>query len=282
VTAGRGRIEVARVAGRSAVVGLAARSPLKLLNPRNHGSAAWAVATSFGGGLVDGDELALEVTVGPGAAACLATQASTKIYPGSSAQSLAADVGEGALFVAVPDPVVPFAGGRYRQRSTVRLAEGASLVWLESVTAGRAPRGERWAAARYESHTRVERGGALLVADGLVLDPAHGPLGARMGRFDALATLIVAGGATAEARAHVLSAAAPRGAVLVAPSPISGDAVVARIAVENAEALARTLRSLLAPVVALLGDDPLGRRLPTPTSGATPAREALSPASPRR
>jgi len=263
---GRGRITVARVAGRSAVVGLSARSPLKLLNPRNHGHAAWVVATSYGGGLVDGDELAVEVTVGEGAAACLATQASTKIYPGRAAQSLVADVAEDGLLVAVPDPVVPFAGASYRQRATLRLAASASLVWLESVTAGRTARGERWAGARYESRTRVERAGAVVVADGVVLDPAHGPLGARMGRFDALATLVVAGAATSELRAHALAAVVARGAALVAASPVAGDVVVVRLAAETAELLGVTLRSLLAPLVNLLGDDVLGRRLLTLTS----------------
>ena len=81
-----------------------------------------------------------------------------------------------------------------------------------------------------------------------------------MGRIDALASLVVAGAATGKLRSHLLAAAVARGAALVAPSPVAEDAAVVRVAAESAEALARTLRSLLAPVVELLGDDLLGRR----------------------
>ncbi|PMV16791.1 urease accessory protein UreD, partial [Pseudomonas sp. FW305-3-2-15-C-TSA2] len=43
------------VDGRTAVVSCRARTPLKLLTPRHAGTAAWACASSHGGGLVDGD-----------------------------------------------------------------------------------------------------------------------------------------------------------------------------------------------------------------------------------
>src|SRR5262249_18824436 len=186
------------------------------------------------------------------------TQASTKVYPGSSGQTFAADVAAGGLLVALPDPVVPFAGARYRQRATIRLDASASIVWLEAVPAGRTARGERWAGERYASHTHLERAGALLAADGLLLDPAHGPLGPRLGRFDALATLLVVGPAVESLRAALLSASSTGGSTLVAPSPLGEDGALVRIAAEHAEALARTTRSLLAPLVQLLGDDPLG------------------------
>jgi urease accessory protein len=256
---GDGICEVARRGGGSAVVRLVTRSPLRLLTPRNHGRAAWIVAGSYGGGLVDGDALRLSLRVAAGAAAYVATQSSTKVYPGAASQRFDADVGEDALLVSLPDPIVCFAGARYRQDATIRLAPGAELVWLEGLTAGRAARGERWLFDGYRSHTRIERGGATLVLDGLVLDPEHGPLARRLGRFGALATLLVVG----PLRAHLLDAASAirRGAgALVAPSPIGEDAAVCRVAAVSAETLARALRPLLAPVATALGDDPFARK----------------------
>ena len=254
---GDGVVEVSRRPAGSVVTRLATRSPLRLLTPKNHGTAAWIVATSYGGGLVDGDALSLLIRVGLGAAAYVATQSSTKIYPGRAAQTIEADVADDALLVALPDPIVPFAGAAYAQRATIRLAPGASLVWLESLVAGRTARGERWSFDSYRSHTRIERDGAALALDGLVLDPRHGPLAPRLGDFDALATLIAVGRRAAPLRAEL---AAATGDVLVAPSPIADDATLVRVAAPGAESLARALRALLAPTVILLGDDPFARK----------------------
>ena len=79
---GHGVLAVARVAGRSVVVERRAASPLRLLCPSNAGVAAWTYTSTFGGGLVDGDDVHLGVTVGDRAQALLATQASTKAYRG--------------------------------------------------------------------------------------------------------------------------------------------------------------------------------------------------------
>ncbi len=252
---GEGVIEVA---ARADVVRCAATAPLRVLTPKNHGSAAWLFVSSFGGGLVDGDALRLRLTVGAGAEAYLSTQASTKVYRGSSAQSLEVDVGEYGLFCGLPDPVVCFAGARFRQTQSVRLGCGASLVWLDAMCGGRVEHGERWAFERYESRSRIEREGRLLMEDAVCLDAAHGDLGRRMRRVTALATLAAVGPRTAGLRA-LWQQAGPlsRGAAaVIAPSPIADDAVVVRVAAVSTRELTGALARLLAPVAAILGDDP--------------------------
>jgi urease accessory protein len=163
-----------------------ATSPLKLLLPRNHGHGVWAYLASFGGGLVDGDDLHLDVEVGPRATGLLSTQASTKVYrsPRGCRQVLHARVAEHALLALLPDPVACFAGARYEQLTSVELAPGASLLLLETLSCGRAARGERWAFERYTTRTTVERAGQLLLLDSLHLDSSEGPpLPQRMGRY---------------------------------------------------------------------------------------------------
>src|SRR5258705_12351701 len=76
---GRARIGVIRSGSRSVVSRAYATSPLRLLTPANHGHAAWIYTSSFGGGLVDGDRIAMDIDVGRGAAAFISSQASTKI-----------------------------------------------------------------------------------------------------------------------------------------------------------------------------------------------------------
>ena len=112
----RGIVAVRRGPRRSTVTRAYAESPLKWLTPATHGEAAWVFASSYGGGLVGGDHLDVEIDVGAGAAAFLSTQASTKVYrsPAGASTRLAARVADGGVLVSVPDPVVCFASSNYR------------------------------------------------------------------------------------------------------------------------------------------------------------------------
>lgn len=264
---GRGRLVVARSAGGASVVcGAYAVSPLRLLTPRNAGHAAWVFTSSFGGGLVDGDRIALDVDLGAGAAAWLSTQASTKVYRGPrGAQSiLRARVGPGALLAVVPDPVVCFAASRYDQDQRIELAEGATLVLLDWVSSGRHGSGERWAFDAYRARQHVRQQDRLVVHDAVALRTEDGPVADRVGRFDVLGTLVLLGGAArpaAEALVARVAAmpAARRAALLVSATPV-GDGCLVRFAGESFERVAAWVRDALAFVPALLGDDPWARK----------------------
>jgi urease accessory protein len=255
-------------AGERTVVHTArARSPLKLLLPKNHGGGAWVYAATLGGGLVDGDAVDLAVEVDRGACALLATQASTKVYrsPSGTAQRLRARVGSGALLAVLPDPVSCFAGARYEQHIDIDLEDDDStLVLVDALTCGRASRGERWAFSRYASRTRVSRAGRLLVLDATLLDPRHGDLPARMGRFDALATVVAVGPRSQEVRARVLAAAATAPAKgsspLTSATALGPDAALGRLAASSAQEAIAAIRALVGPVARELGDDPFARR----------------------
>jgi urease accessory protein len=264
---GEGSVTVAARGAGSVLTSRAARAPLVLLQPRNRGRAAWLFVGTLGGGLVDGDEVRLRARVEAGAALYLGTQASTKIYAArpsgvGAAQSLAIDVADGALLASIPDPVACFARSRYRQETHVRLAGSGAAIVVDAVTCGRRAHGERWDLARLDLLTTVERDGVELVRDRLLLDPAHGDLRERLGRADALATLIAVGEATTGLRDHLAAAPhlARKAPVLVAVSRPRPDVVVARVATGSVEQLVHALRSLLAPVPALLGDDPFAQR----------------------
>lgn len=190
--AGRGRIVAKAEGGRTVLETVHATSPLRFLTPTFQGAKAAAVClVTFGGGLVDGDAVALDVEVGPGATLLVFTQASTKAFRGSSRQTLRADV-EGTL-VLLPDPVAAFAGARYTQRVDVALRGAGACVLLDGFTSGRAAYGERWDMDALDLRTTVARDGRVLVRDALVLDRRDGSISSRMDRFDAMATLVAVG-----------------------------------------------------------------------------------------
>jgi urease accessory protein len=265
---GAGRLEVALIDGASSVVTCRATSPLQLLAPRARGAAAWILAASHGGGLVAGDAVELEISVGPGASAYVGTQAETKVYRaggGATRQRLDAEVGDGGLLALLPDPVSPFAGAAHGQEQRFALAPGGSLAVLDAVTAGRAARGERWALARYASRNEVRVGGALVLADAVRLVAGEGPpLHLRLPGVELLATILllgprVAAGAAAALRAVAEAPTDGAAPVVTAASPLA-DGVLLRIAARSVEAGMAAARAHLSFLAGPLDGDPLLRR----------------------
>lgn len=265
---GRGAITVARGPRGSVVTRAFAASPLKWLTPRNGGGAAWLFAASYGGGLVAGDRLDLDVRVDPGASAFLSTQASTKVYRSETRAevSLRARVAAGGLLVSVPDPVVCFAESAYRQVQAFELEAGASLVAVDWMTSGRLGSGERWAFIDYASTTTLRLEGRLALHDAVRLSRRDGDLATRLGRFDVLALAAIAGDPLAIEAARVVETVAditparrPEVMVSAAALPGGGGCVV-RLAGQRVEAVRQRLRALLEFVPALLGDDPWARK----------------------
>ncbi len=213
---------------------------------------------------MDGDEVALEVEIDRGATCVITTQASTKAYRGQTHQETRARVAEGAVAIVIPDPLVPFRDARVRQVTRVELAPQASLVLVDTLTAGRLAHGERWSCTRADTSLTVVRGGTTVLHDRVVLDRSHGDIAARMQRFVAIATVIVVGPRVV---AHALALLAEVAALplaqpelVMAASRLGDDGVVIRIASTEIERIVATTRVQLQPVCATLGEDPWARK----------------------
>lgn len=244
-----------------------AASPLRLLHPKNSGTAAWVYAATYGGGLLGGDAIALDVTVGDGASALLSTQASTKVYRAERPASQRLDVhaGDGSLLVLLPDPVTPFAASHYSQDQRIDLAPGASLIAVDWMTAGRVSSGERWQFTSYASRTWLRRDHRVILHDATLLTDADGAVAARMDRFNCLAWAVVIGPAVRAAAARLAGiltgAPVPRHAdVLLSAAPLEEDGVLLRIAGTSAQQVGAVLKQHLNFVPSLLGDDPWATR----------------------
>ncbi len=254
-----------RSGARTVLARALARSPARILTPRNHGQSVWVFLSTLGGGLVDGDRLDICVDVADGAHALLGTQASTKIYPSPKGcvQTVEATVGPNGTLVSVPDPIVCFARARYHQEIRIELAEAASLVLLDGYTSGRSARGERWQFDDYESRTIVSRLGRRAVVDATRLDAAQRSIAARMGRYDAVLSLLVIGPRFAAVRDCLLrSGGRPsRGASpVVAASPIGDDGAIVRVLADRFETASGVLRPSFGALADILGDDPFARK----------------------
>jgi urease accessory protein len=209
----------------------------------------------------------MSVRVRDGAAALLATQASTKVYRSTRAcrQRLDATIENHGLLAVIPDPVVPFADSEFTQEQRFELAPDASLVAVDWMNAGRWSTGERWAFRRYQSKLTIRQDGKTRLLENLVLDPRHGNIAERMGRFNSMLSLIVIGpdlsagvvGILKTVEAQPVNRAA---ALVTSASPVGTDGVILRMAGGSQEMLARALRVQLGFLAERLGDDPWARK----------------------
>jgi len=267
---GAGLLEIRSVSGQSTVTSAWARSPLRILVPRPRGPSVWAYLSSFGGGLVAGDETQLTIHLRERARCFLTTQASTKVYPNPArrpcGQVLRASLGSGSLLALAPDPVQAFAGANYTQSQQFHLEPDSGLVLVDWLCSGRLARGERWAFTRFQSRIEIFLDSERLLLDSLVLDPSHGGLDGphRLGRFNCLALILIVGRPLHEIAKRVIEKSAEqritsRASFICSVSPVRTGALI-RMAGERVEEVAREIRGCLEFVPELLGDNPWLRK----------------------
>lgn len=197
------RVEVARRDGRDVLVDLRSEPPLTLRATPGRVLVVGSAAAPVGG-----DELRLDVVVGPSSRLAIGSVAATLAWPGAggewSAQRTTATVAAGGHLCWTPEPLVAVAGCRHRTTTTVCLEEAATAWVLEEISLGRS--GED--SGRVDLEWRVERDGAPLVHHAERLGPGvpgwHGL--AVTGTYRHLAALLVIGCPASDLPAPVVRA----------------------------------------------------------------------------
>ncbi len=176
------RLGVGVRAGRTRITDLECRPPLQILRLHYLDPAvpdlATAILASPSGGILDGDDIRLEVSVGRGARLHVGTQSATRIYrtPGAGARfNVDIRVEDGGYLEVMPDPYIPYRASRFETTMRCEVAEGGTLVIREVVGPGRAARGEVLAFESFESRLELVRpGGEVFATDTVRLDPLDG------------------------------------------------------------------------------------------------------------
>ena len=242
--------------GRTVVAARRQRFPLRTTVPFHLDAGAPDMAFLYvqnpTGGVFAGDRLRVAVTAERGARVHLTTQSATKLYRmedgGEARQDVRIVVGEDAYVENVPDPLIPQAGARYRQRTEIELEGGAACVSAETLAPGRRAAGERFAYGLVELETAVRHDGRELCADALSLEPARArpDRAGVLGDGDYLVTLLaLAPGRDAAALAATMDGALAglpgvRGAAGELPH---GAGALARALAPDAPAAERALRA---------------------------------------
>lgn len=153
---------------------------------------------NLSGGIFGGDALALSVRVGADANVQLTTTGATRIYRPRENTAVATQhnqihVEQNGLLEYVPDPLIPFAGSRFSQHTSITLSSGAGLFWWEILAPGREARGEIFQYESLEMKMDIAAEGRPVAAERIRLEPQKHDLSslARFGIYRYYATFSV-------------------------------------------------------------------------------------------
>jgi urease accessory protein len=151
------------------------------------------------GGLLGGDQLALKVNLGERARVQLTTTGATRIYrphphAPPATQSNEFTLNEGALLEHVPDAIIPYAGARFSQGTTIHLAQGAGIFWWEILVPGREAHGESFAYDSVEMKADVIALGQPIASERVRIEPLKRSTQSfgRLGPYGTWATFCIA------------------------------------------------------------------------------------------
>jgi urease accessory protein len=148
---GLARIELARIGSKTAISRLRTRAPLlvqkALYLDSDLPGMAHVYLMSSAGGILQGDRMEIEIVAWNGTASRVTTQAATKIYKmdrGYAAQSVAISAHDASYIEFLPYQIIPFKSSRFYQQVDVQLERNATVVYSETVSAGRTASGENF------------------------------------------------------------------------------------------------------------------------------------------
>ena len=160
---------------------------------------AWLFVITTSGCVLQGDRLALEVQMGPGARAHVTTQSATKVHSmdaNYAVQTQVFTLDDGAYLEYLPEPLIPHRRARFLSNTRISIAPTATLLHGEVVRPGRKHHhpDEAFGATLLVLAVEAARpGGDVLFSEKLVIDPVRRPVEQTgvMGSFDVLGNVIL-------------------------------------------------------------------------------------------
>ena len=148
---GLARMELANIGNKTAISKLRTKAPLlvqKALYPDTGlPGMAHVYLMSSAGGILHGDRIEIDIAAGSNTASRITTQAATKIYKmdrGYAAQNVAISAHDTSYLEFVPYQLIPFKSSRFCQQVDVQLGQNSTVVYSETVSAGRTASGENF------------------------------------------------------------------------------------------------------------------------------------------
>ncbi|HTR15289.1 MAG TPA: urease accessory protein UreD [Roseiarcus sp.] len=143
---------------------------------------AWLFVITTSGCVLQGDRLALDVTLAPGACAHVTTQSATKVHAMDANYAVATQsilIDDGAYLEFLPDPLLLHRRARFASETRITVAPTATLLYSEIVQPGRKHHHPDESLGVTLLSLRVSAArpdGRLLMSERLVIEPESAPM----------------------------------------------------------------------------------------------------------
>ncbi len=182
---------------------------------------------SSSGGILQGDEQKIDITMGKNSVARITNQSATKIYKmedGYASQYINIHGQERSYLEFVPHQIIPFKSSRFYQEVNLEVDENAVLVYSEIISAGRIASGEKYDFDICFLRTSAHRKGKMLFTDVMNLSHKDKPkLESVFERKNIFSTLYIIGGFEIERIADEINLATKNTSLLASCSSLTHD-----------------------------------------------------------
>ncbi|MFT4175219.1 MAG: urease accessory protein UreD [Luteolibacter sp.] len=125
------------------------RAPIHLSKSHLDAGALIQTIVNPTAGFFDGDRLESNITIEKNARLVLSTPSASRVYPTRSGNPAihhqTFTIGENGFLEWIPEPFIPHAGARYKQRTEIHLHPAADLLFFDWIAPGRVARDEIFA-----------------------------------------------------------------------------------------------------------------------------------------
>ncbi|EOZ91548.1 Urease accessory protein UreD [Indibacter alkaliphilus LW1] len=130
-------------------------------------------------GMMEGDELEIDIKVKANAHLRLYTQSFNKIHPmkeKGALQLTKVRMEEHSMLHFIPHPVTPYEGSIFKTVNELEIPKSACLIWGDIIASGRVTKGESFQFKSLHSVTKLKVDGSLVLYDNQLLQPSDIPI----------------------------------------------------------------------------------------------------------
>ncbi|HVS53237.1 MAG TPA: urease accessory protein UreD [Opitutaceae bacterium] len=159
--------------GRTVLAAQSFRAPFHLSKPYWDVEAGVLLAQVVNptAGILAGDRLESQIAVESGAALCVTTPSASRVFKMAAGEAAecrqAFSVAAGGWLEVSPEPLVPHRGSCYRQVTTIEVARGGALFFVDQLQPGRVGHGEAWQWERLALELTVRLDGESILRERL-------------------------------------------------------------------------------------------------------------------
>lgn len=172
------KVSIKNINGISSITTLLNEKPLKILTPKTHTNTSHIVSSNYGGGMVQGDEVSLEIKCGENTQTLFSTQANSRVYKSDDNRvctlSQDTNIENNSLLIQLNDPLVLQKGSSLNQNTIFNLSKTARLIYCDWVSSGRVHIGEKFEFDTFFSNTEIYIDNVPVVIDRFKINTQEG------------------------------------------------------------------------------------------------------------